>query len=93
MRAAMSRSTRALLLLAACSAAGCAGMSEAQCRGADWHALGVRDALDYGMRPRIDQYAHQCAAYGVQVPEKDYVAGWREGDAERAVRMLGGGDR
>jgi hypothetical protein len=93
MPAAMSPSTRALLVLAVCSAAGCAGMSESQCRSADWRAAGMRDALSYGLRPQFDQYTHQCAVYGVQIPEKDYMAGWREGDAERAVRTLGGGDR
>jgi hypothetical protein len=87
----MSRSTRLLLALAACSVAGCAGMSEAQCRSADWRALGVRDALDYGLRPQVDQYQQQCAAFGVQIAEKDYLTGWKEGDAERAVRLLGGG--
>jgi hypothetical protein len=59
------------------------------CRSGDWYAVGERDALIYGMRPRIDQYAHQCAAHGVQPDEKRYLAGWFDGDRERAVRMSG----
>ncbi len=78
------------MLAAACIlAAGCVSMSDAECRSANWYDLGERDALIYGLRPQIDQYAHQCAKYGVQPPEKDYLAGWFDGDRERAVRMSG----
>jgi hypothetical protein len=89
MPAAMSPSTRALLVLAVCSAAGCAGMSESLCRSADWRAVGMRDALSYGLRPQVDQYTQQCAAYGVQVSEKDYMAGWTDGYREFIHRSTG----
>lgn len=62
-------------------------MSDSECRSANWYELGERDALIYGMRPRIDQYAHQCGRHGVQPSEKDYLAGWFDGDRERAIRM------
>lgn len=71
------------------SLAGCAGMQAGECRTSDWYALGERDALIYGLRPQIDQYAHQCAAHGVQPSEKDYLAGWFDGDRERAIRVSG----
>jgi hypothetical protein len=79
------------LLLAVCAGllGGCA-MSDSACRTTDWYALGERDALTYGLRPQIDQYAQQCAQYNVQPGEKEYLAGWFDGDRERAVRMLGG---
>jgi hypothetical protein len=65
-------------------------MSDAQCRGADWYALGERDALIYGLRPQIEQYAYQCAKYGAQPSEKDYQAGWVDGDRERQRRSSAG---
>ena len=65
-------------------------MDDNVCQTTDWYALGERDALVYGLQPRIDQYAHQCGKQGVQPPEKEYLAGWFVGDRERAVRMLGG---
>jgi hypothetical protein len=77
------------LLVTSALLAGCASMSDAECRSANWYALGERDALLYGMRPQIDQYAHQCSRYGVQPPEADYMAGWIVGDRERAIRMSG----
>lgn len=85
------RALRVSLLAAAAALAGaCAPMSDADCRGTDWYALGERDALIYGLRPQIDQYAYQCSRYGVQPGEKEYLVGWSEGQQERGIRM--GGD-
>lgn len=78
---------RALLIAAFVLAGGCAGMTESQCRGTNWYELGERDALIYGLRPQIEIYAHQCARYGVQPAEKEYLAGWFVGDRERAIRV------
>lgn len=78
-----------LLLVAGVLLPGCAAMSDAECRGANWYALGERDALHYGLRPQIDQYAHQCGKHGVQPSEKDYLAGWVDGYREWATRVSG----
>lgn len=80
----------ALLAAAGLLAAGCVSMSDAECRSTNWYDLGERDALVYGLRPQIDQYAYQCSRHGVQPPEKDYIAGWVDGERERAIRVLGG---
>lgn len=69
--------------------AGCAGMSDTECRTADWYALGERDGLVYGLRPQVDQYAAQCGKYGVQPAQKEYLAGWFYGERERGIRMGG----
>ena len=75
---------------AACLAlAGCAGMTEAECRGADWQALGERDGGIYGMQARVDQYAHECRTFNVAPAENEYMAGWRYGYAEFLRRMNG----
>ena len=61
--------------------AGCAGMTENECRGANWASLGERDGIA-GNRPRIDQYAYQCGQFRVAAPEKDYMEGWWVGNSE-----------
>jgi hypothetical protein len=82
---------RSFLIVACTLAAGCAAMSESECRGADWSALGEREALVYGLRPQIEVYAHQCATYGVQPSEQQYMAGWVFGNGERIRRSSGEG--
>jgi len=67
---------------AALLAAGCAGMSAADCRGADWFRLGERDGLQYGLQPQVERYARQCARHGVEAGAADYMRGWREGYSE-----------
>jgi hypothetical protein len=85
----MKPTNAALSLTISALLAGCAAMSDSKCRSANWYALGERDALFFGLRPQIDQYAHQCSRHGVQAAEKDYMAGWIVGDRERAIRMSG----
>jgi hypothetical protein len=82
---------RSLLLAAVVFAAGCAGMSDTECRSANWYERGEREALIYGMQPQIEQYAHQCAKHGVQPADQDYMAGWVYGNGERIKRMSGAG--
>ena len=61
--------------------AGCAGMSESQCRTSNWAQLGERDGL-LGGPPRIDVYSYQCGRYNVAAAEKNYLDGWWLGHAE-----------
>ena len=82
---------RPVVIAAMALAAGCAGMSEAECRSANWYQLGERDALIYGLRPQIDQHAYACSKFGVQAAEKGYIQGWEVGEGERVRRMAGGG--
>jgi len=78
-------------LLACLALAGCAGMTENQCRAANWASLGERDGIT-GNRPRIEVYDHQCGRYNLRAGEKDYLDGWWVGNAEfvrRADSMEG----
>jgi hypothetical protein len=78
------------LLIAACALiASCAQMNESECRVADWYQLGYRDAEIYGLRPQVDQYAYRCRAFGVQVAEAPYMAGWVDGFREWNTRVMG----
>ena len=65
---------------------GCMSMSEPECRNTDWFKRGESDALNYGMRPQIDQYANLCGRYGVKVPEATYMTGWLDGYREWVQR-------
>ena len=72
---------------------GCAGLSESECRSADWYALGKRDGEIYGSRAMIDQYAKSCGAFGVKPDERQYMVGWEDGNMEYRQRTgWGGGD-
>ena len=73
----MRASLLCLLLLSGCAAM---QMSEADCRSTDWYQLGRRDAEIYGSRSMLDQYTHQCAAYGVRPDAPAYALGWDDGD-------------
>ena len=80
------RRTSALVLV---GLAGCAAMGEQECRSANWYDLGERDALVYGLRPQLDQYAAQCGRHGIQPAEKEYLTGWFYGERERDRRISG----
>ena len=76
-------------LAAACLVAGCAQLSETECRTSDWYQVGFRDGDIYGLRPQVDQYAYQCRATGAQVAEQTYMAGWVDGYREWNKRVTG----
>lgn len=85
--AAWIRVTAAACALAA---AGCAQMTETECKAADWYPIGYRDGDIYGLRPQVDQYAYQCRAFGVQpTAENTYMAGWIDGFREWNRRVMG----
>jgi len=72
---------------------GCVGLSEAECRGANWYQLGKLDGEVYGSRAMIDQYNQRCAAFGVKPDEAQYLVGWSDGNMEYRQRTgWGGGD-
>jgi hypothetical protein len=81
--------TRTAVLVGCLALAGCAHMSETQCRAADWYQVGYQDADIYGLRPQVDQYAYSCRAFGVQPAENMYMAGWVDGFREWNTRVMG----
>jgi hypothetical protein len=71
---------------------GCAGLSEQECRGADWAELGKRDG-SMCMNWQIDQHAHHCAAFGLKVDEPAYMEAWRAAYSDWSMRTNpGSGD-
>lgn len=79
---------RKMLGMTALVLAGCATLTETQCRGgpADWEWLGEYDAVQ-GDQPWIEAYAKACAPYGVTVDEEHYLMGWEVGHAEFNRRL------
>jgi hypothetical protein len=69
-------------------AAGCAAMSENQCRATNWYNQGEYDG-QLGQQAKIDQYAYQCRQFGVQPAEQEYLAGWAYGYGEYNTRVSG----
>lgn len=76
------------LIVLALLLAGCAAMSESECRSADWYQVGYRDADPFGLRPQFYLHEHQCRAW-VQASEPDYMRGWVDGYREFVTRMTG----
>ena len=83
----VNRSTKAWVFAAAVLA-GCAPMTETECRSANWYELGSRDGIT-GLRPQIDQYVHQCSASKVKVADGAYMTGWQHGKWEYDRRVHG----
>ena len=81
-----ARWKRAGVIALCAHAAGCAPMSESQCRTANWYQLGEQEAL-FGQQPRIEVYSYQCARYQVQPSVQGYMDGWRDGSGERFQRV------
>lgn len=67
--------------------AGCAGMSDAECRGVNWYDIGYRDAR-YKLQSQAAVYENQCARYGVKVDTARYEQGLREGRYDFPDRMM-----
>ncbi len=69
--------------------AGCAPMTENQCRAvSDWYQQGFADAMN-GNRPKVELYASQCGNFGVKPAETAYMDGWRIGYSEWNQRISG----
>ncbi len=74
--------------MALCALAGCASMSEQQCRATNWYQQGETDGMA-GNQAKIDLYAHLCNQYQVQPAANEYLTGWADGYAEFNKRVSG----
>jgi len=63
------------LLLAAAALGGCASLSEKDCRGGNWQAIGQRDGADGWPASRLGAHAEACAEHRVS-PD---AAAWERG--------------
>lgn len=71
---------RRLGMAAALLLGGCAtGMSEEQCAGANWYALGERDGLYGETLEKFDERAARCGSFGLPADLEAYRAGRERG--------------
>ena len=76
-------SLRLLLLCgAAALVAGCASMSESECRRADWLGRGLADGRAGEPMSQLDDHAKACAKAGVVPDAQRWQQGWTAGVAE-----------
>ncbi|MFL6547409.1 MAG: DUF2799 domain-containing protein [Povalibacter sp.] len=54
---------------------GCATLSENECRGADWQAIGYRDGSNGHDAGRLASHTEACAEYGIAPDQKEYEIG------------------
>jgi hypothetical protein len=74
----------ARLALLALLLAGCAifPLSEADCRPASWQQRGYDDGY-FGNPPQDLRLLDECRRrFGIQVPQNEYLQGWRDGHDE-----------
>lgn len=64
--------------LAAAMVAGCAGMSEVECRGVNWYDVGYRDAR-FKLQSQDAIYVQQCERHSVKIDAARYGEGYRQG--------------
>jgi hypothetical protein len=74
MRASLTASSLALLLLA-----GCASMDKDECRTADWRAVGLEDGAQGYPLERLGEHRKACAKHNVTPDTDRYIAGRTEG--------------
>jgi hypothetical protein len=64
--------------------AGCAlfPLQESDCRGVDWRQRGYADGFSGSHRQDLRYFSECKERYGVEVPQAEYLAGWRDGHDE-----------
>lgn len=72
---APARAGTAWLVLAALALPGCATLSEAECKTADWFRIGERDGRDGYPRARLHKHREACIEYGIRPDAETYYAG------------------
>jgi hypothetical protein len=65
----------ALAILALVSLAGCATLSESECRLSDWYDIGFRDGRQGQPPDRINEHVKACAKHGTAPERERYLDG------------------
>jgi hypothetical protein len=69
---------RAAVTISLSLLAGCAGMSQTECRNANWYDIGYRDAR-FKLQSQDSVYVQQCERHGVKIDAARYDEGFRQG--------------
>lgn len=92
------RPERRALTVAAVLLAGCATLSEEQCRAVNWRELGERDGAQGYASSRLDAHREACSEIGVIPDEELYAQGREQGlmhycEADNGYRLGRRGER
>src|SRR5687768_15463996 len=79
-----------LALLTLLSSCALFPLKEADCRPASWQQRGYDDGY-FGNPPQDIRLVQECRRFGVQVPQDEYLSGWRDGYDEWQ-RLMGSVD-
>ena len=67
------------VLVCSLTVAGCASLSESECRGGDWYAIGVEDGAGGANTTRLATHRDACAKYAIEPDAEQYEAGRKDG--------------
>ena len=76
---AMPAYRSAPVFLVALLLAGCASLSEQECRNGDWHSVGYRDGQSGRPLARLDEHRKACVQYNIAPREQAYREGRERG--------------
>jgi len=85
----MSRALTAAGVLAALAVAGCASMSESECKTADWYRKGLADGSAGRSDDTLARHHEACAKVGVAPDVARWRRGWEEGLRSYCVPAVG----
>ena len=71
-----------MTLLASLALAGCASLSEKDCRGGDWYSIGLRDGASGRTEDYVSEHAAACQEHGIAPDYERWLEG-RERGLER----------
>jgi len=60
------------VLVCTLAVAGCASLSESECRGGDWYAIGIEDGAGGANAARLATHRDACAKYAVEDDLRTY---------------------
>lgn len=66
-------------LLLALMLAGCATLSEDECRNRDWYGIGFTDGLNGYALTRLAEHQKACAEYGITIDRIEFLRGRSDG--------------
>ncbi len=85
----MNRILASLLSLLIAALAGCASLSESECRSGDWGGIGYRDGAAGFQRTILDSHDKACAKSGVKPNANAWYAGYERGNAAYCTPQRG----
>nr|WP_297348498.1 DUF2799 domain-containing protein [uncultured Glaciecola sp.] len=78
-----------MLTLTIMSISGCANMNQAECKTANWRAIGYEDGVAGARDSQFSQHRQECAEHGVTADINDYLDGHVEGTKKYCTQTNG----